>query len=177
MLRNDANASRCHARSVGVTDMIGRFLRNRPKIIALMYVAFERVFMSFAPLMKKIGLERVEKIVLWPERITKQIMFDCQMCGQCILHSTGMTCPMSCPKNLRNGPCGGVRENEHCEVIPEMKCVWTEAYYRSQKMVIYTDEMQVLQPAVNHSLKDTSSWVNMISGLDKKMPEGWSWHE
>ena len=31
------------------------------------------------------------------------------MCGQCVLHSTGLTCPMACPKTLRNGPCGGVR--------------------------------------------------------------------
>nr|WP_245947992.1 methylenetetrahydrofolate reductase C-terminal domain-containing protein [Halomonas montanilacus] len=29
------------------------------------------------------------------------------MCGQCILSSTGMSCPMNCPKSLRNGPCGG----------------------------------------------------------------------
>ncbi len=49
------------------------------------------------------------------------------MCGQCILSSTGMSCPMNCPKNLRNGPCGGVRANGNCEVRPEMKCVWTEA--------------------------------------------------
>ena len=38
------------------------------------------------------------------------------MCGQCVLHSTGMTCPMTCPKTLRNGPCGGVREDGDCEV-------------------------------------------------------------
>ena len=39
-----------------------------------------------------------------------------------------MSCPMNCPKNLRNGPCGGVRENGHCEVKPEMKCVWVQAW-------------------------------------------------
>jgi hypothetical protein len=51
-----------------------------------------------------------------------------------ILHSTGMTCPMTCPKNLRNGPCGGVRANGHCEVIPTMRCVWVQAFERAGRM-------------------------------------------
>ena len=66
------------------------------------------------------------------EHAIKGPMWDCQMCGQCVLHSTGMTCPMTCPKNLRNGPCGGVRENGHCEVKPEMRCVWLKGFQRSQ---------------------------------------------
>ena len=57
------------------------------------------------------------------EHIVKGQVWDCRMCGTCVLHSTGMTCPMTCPKTLRNGPCGGVRENGHCEVKPEMRCV------------------------------------------------------
>ena len=61
------------------------------------------------------------------ERLVKGALFDCKMCGQCVLSSTGMSCPMNCPKNLRNGPCGGVRDNGNCEVRPEMKCVWLEA--------------------------------------------------
>ena len=32
----------------------------------------------------------------------------CRMCGQCALPVTGYACPMTCPKQLRNGPCGGV---------------------------------------------------------------------
>ena len=54
------------------------------------------------------------------ERGTKEAMWDCRMCGQCILHSTGLSCPMRCPKNLRNGPCGGVLQDGSCEVLPEM---------------------------------------------------------
>jgi hypothetical protein len=46
----------------------------------------------------------LEKFFLPVEKISKEMIFDCRMCGQCILHSTGMTCPMRCPKNLRNGP-------------------------------------------------------------------------
>jgi hypothetical protein len=43
------------------------------------------------------------------EKAVKGPVFGCRMCGQCVLHSTGLTCPMTCPKQLRNGPCGGVR--------------------------------------------------------------------
>ena len=48
----------------------------------------------------------------------KGLLFDCRMCGQCVLSSTGMSCPMNCPKSLRNGPCGGVRADGNCEVKP-----------------------------------------------------------
>ncbi|HEV8390592.1 MAG TPA: methylenetetrahydrofolate reductase C-terminal domain-containing protein, partial [Dongiaceae bacterium] len=88
------------------------------------YRAFEKALIALHPLWNKIGYERLEKPFENLEKATKGFLFDCQMCGQCALSSTGMSCPMNCPKNLRNGPCGGVRDNGHCEVKPEMKCVW-----------------------------------------------------
>lgn len=112
--------------------------------------------------------------MIWGEKAGKGAVFDCQMCGQCILHSTGMTCPMTCPKNLRNGPCGGVRLNGHCEVKPEMRCVWVEAYERSQQMPKYGHELILIQPPVNRQLQDTASWVNMATGADTAVPKGWS---
>jgi hypothetical protein len=81
---------------------------------------------------------------------------------------------MTCPKNLRNGPCGGVRLNGNCEVKPEMKCVWLEAYERSLKMPAYGQEMKHIQPPVNQRLQDTSAWINLVTGVDKKTPEGWT---
>ena len=66
----------------------------------------------------------LRKAILLVERATKEAIWDCRMCGQCILHSTGLSCPMRCPKNLRNGPCGGVLQDGICEVVPEMRCVW-----------------------------------------------------
>jgi len=42
------------------------------------------------------------------ERAAKETLFGCRMCGQCALPVTGYVCPMGCPKELRNGPCGGV---------------------------------------------------------------------
>ena len=113
------------------------------------------------------------KVVAAGEAVSKKAMFGCQMCGQCILHSTGMICPMNCPKTLRNGPCGGVRDNGHCEVKPEMRCVWTRAYLGSLKMRKYGHEINIIQPPVNHQLKNTASWVDMYQGVDKTNIENW----
>lgn len=123
--------------------------------------------------MKRIAPRVANRLMVKSEEVLKGWAFNCQMCGQCILHSTGMTCPMNCPKNLRNGPCGGVRANGHCEVIPEMPCVWVQAYERSLQMTIFADEIKEIQPPVNHSLRNTAAWVNMIEGSDKKTPKGW----
>jgi hypothetical protein len=95
------------------------------------------------------------------------------MCGQCVLHSTGLTCPMTCPKTLRNGPCGGVRADGSCEVVPEMRCVWVKAYERSRRMPLLRDDFAHLRPPVDNSLQGTSSWKNLVTGRDRRTPGGW----
>jgi hypothetical protein len=107
------------------------------------------------------------------EYAVKKPIFGCQMCGQCVLHSTGMTCPMTCPKQLRNGPCGGVRPNGNCEVKPEMRCVWLKAYERAEKLPLWGDEIHELRPPVDNRLWGTASWRNYLSGRDKQTPDGW----
>lgn len=151
----------------------GRWLRNRPHWLERAYGAMQRFFKMMDPLIARLGYERAEGWIQPAEDFGKKIVFDCRVCGQCILHSTGMTCPMTCPKNLRNGPCGGVRANGHCEVKPEMRCVWVEAYERSQKMPVYGHEMMLLQPPVNRQLQGSSAWINMLTGVDKETPPGW----
>jgi len=108
------------------------------------------------------------------EAAVKKPVFGCQMCGQCVLHSTGMTCPMNCPKQLRNGPCGGVRPDGNCEVKPEMRCVWLKGYERSQKLPLWQDEFNHLRPPVDNRLWGTSSWRNLLNGRDKQTPAGWT---
>ncbi len=125
------------------------------------YQLVERVLIAMAPVFKAIGYERVEKPVAFIERGIKGALFDCQMCGQCALSSTGMSCPMNCPKTIRNGPCGGVRPDGFCEVKPEMRCVWVEAWDGSQKMK-EGDEIKVVQFAVDHRLKGKSSWLKVV---------------
>jgi hypothetical protein len=94
------------------------------------------------------------------ERAIKGFMFDCQMCGLCALGSTGMSCPMNCPKTLRNGPCGGVRANGNCEVKPEMRCVWVEAWDGAQRMANGMAIGEVQAP-VEHNVAGTSSWLRV----------------
>ena len=148
-----------------------RWLQNYPHALEIMYVWLEK---GLEPFRRWLTPESaVAPALTWVERAGKEAVFDCRMCGQCILHSTGMTCPMSCPKNLRNGPCGGVRANGHCEVKPEMRCVWVEAFERSRDMPIYGDEILQVQPPVNRALEGTSAWINMLHGVDAVNPEGW----
>ena len=111
------------------------------------------------------------------EHIVKKPIWDCRMCGTCVLHSTGMTCPMTCPKTLRNGPCGGVREDGNCEVIPEMRCVWTKAYERTVSLPlpkVWKDEYNDLRPPLDNQLQGSSAWANLFSGRDRQTPAGWA---
>ena len=149
-----------------------QFLQNFPHFLEVVYNAFEKLLHPFRRWLKPGSA--LEPLVIWVEEVGKGAVFDCRMCGQCILHSTGMTCSMTCPKNLRNGPCGGVRANSHCEVKPEMICVWVQAYERSQKMPRYGFELLTIQPPVNRRLEGSASWVNMLHGLDQEKPTGWT---
>ena len=125
------------------------------------YRGFEGMLRWLHPVFNTLGYERVEKPVRVVEKAVKSLMFDCQMCGKCALSSTGMSCPMNCPKSIRNGPCGGVRLNGHCEVKPEMRCVWVEAWRGSQQMRD-SEAIRQVQIPVNHLLKGSSSWLRVV---------------
>ena len=125
------------------------------------YAMFEAVLTRLAPLAARLGLARLERPVTALERGLKGTLFDCRMCGQCLLSSTGMSCPMNCPKSLRNGPCGGVRANGHCEVHPEMPCVWVKAWEGSRAMA-GGDAIRTPAPPIDHRLKGGSTWMAVI---------------
>ncbi len=108
------------------------------------------------------------------ERAVKAPLFGCRMCGQCILHETGLVCPMNCPKNLRNGPCGGVLVNGNCEVYPDLPCVWVRAWESSRRLPVWDDHILRLQRPVDWRLEGTSSWANLASGRDRQVPAGWN---
>jgi hypothetical protein len=152
---------------------IGRWLQNHPRFLEKAYSSTHSMVERLDPVISRIGYEKVDRWLRKPEEWTKKAVFDCQMCGQCVLHSTGMTCPMTCPKNLRNGPCGGVRSNGHCEVYPDMPCVWVQAFERSTQMAHYGEEMMRLNPPVNRQLEGKSAWINMLTGVDKEVPKAW----
>jgi hypothetical protein len=125
-----------------------------------LYAGLERVLVGLRPLFARVGYDRLEPPVAAIERGAKGLFFDCRMCGQCILSDTGMSCPMNCPKSLRNGPCGGVRPNGHCEVKPEMRCVWVAAWEGAQRMDTGTSILD-LQPPVDQRLCGRSSWLRV----------------
>jgi len=125
------------------------------------YRNFEPVLVRLHPLFKAMGYGRMEKPVRVVEKAVKGLMFDCQMCGKCALSSTGMSCPMNCPKSIRNGPCGGVRLDGHCEVKPEMRCVWVEAWRGSQQMRD-SEAIRQVQLPVDNLLKGSSSWLRVV---------------
>ena len=148
-----------------------QWLQRFPHFLEIVYDLTEVFLRPFKRWLKPGG--RFELWVTAIEKVGKNAVFNCKMCGQCILHSTGMTCPMNCPKHLRNGPCGGVRLDGNCEVKPEMPCVWAIAYERSQMMPKYGQEFAVLQPPMNNQLKGKSSWINYFHGVDIDLPQGW----
>jgi hypothetical protein len=148
-----------------------RFLQNYPHFLEVVYDLFEAALQPFQRWLKPGSA--FEPAVIWVEKAGKGAVFDCRMCGQCILHSTGMTCPMTCPKNLRNGPCGGVRIDGNCEVYPEKPCIWVQAFDRSIDMPKYGYEFLQIQPPVNRRLEGSASWINMIHDIDDEMPDGW----
>lgn len=96
----------------------------------------------------------------------KKPVFGCQACGNCVLGLMEYVCPMTCPKNMRNGPCGGTF-NGQCEVIPEQACIWVEVYQRA-KSAQRVDELKTFIPARNRALQGTSSYINYFLDRDSR---------
>ncbi len=141
--------------------MRGWSVRNARWLKAL-YGILERTLVFAHPLLKRIGYGRLDKPFLVVEKMTKGFLLDSQSCGKCIVGSTGMACPMNCPKQLRNGPCGGVRSNGNCEVDPTMKCVWVLAWEGNKRFKEDEYPIQFVQPPVDSRLKDTSAWLREV---------------
>src|SRR5262249_58385597 len=84
----------------------------------------------------------------------KKPVFGCKACGNCVLGEMEYVCPMTCPKNLRNGPCGGTL-NGQCEVLPDKACIWVNVYEhgRATKRV---GDFKVFIPPSKRGLQGTS---------------------
>lgn len=101
-------------------------------------------------------------VIAKTEAFFKGLLFDCKSCGQCLLSRTGLICPMSCPKGLRNGPCGGTIEGK-CEVYPDKACVWVRIHKKTGKDL----EPLALNASPDMNLYFTSSYVNLLTGRDQ----------
>jgi len=103
-------------------------------------------------------LERVELAV-------KQPAFGCQACGNCVLGHLEYVCPQTCPKQLRNGPCGGT-DMGRCEVV-DQPCIWNRVYERAVAAG-RVEALGVFIPAPDRALRGTSSWLNYFLERDQR---------
>lgn len=126
------------------------------------YLGFETALVRMNPLLRRIGYERLDKPFAVVEKMTKGVLLDSQNCGQCIVGFTGLSCPMNCPKKLRNGPCGGVRPDGNCEIEPELPCVWVLAWEGNKRFRENGFPIQVVQPAVDNRLVGKSAWLREV---------------
>jgi methylenetetrahydrofolate reductase (NADPH) len=103
-------------------------------------------------------LERLEFAVKSP-------LFGCEACGNCVLGQMEYVCPQTCPKNMRNGPCGGTK-NGQCEVV-DKPCIWVTVYERA-KDARRLDDLRVYIAPPDRTLKGTSSWINYFLHRDSR---------
>jgi hypothetical protein len=146
---------------------IRRWSVRHARGLARLYDLFEWLLVIIAPLLRRAEGAGVERPVALVERTVKRALFDCRMCGQCVLGETGMSCPMNCPKTLRNGPCGGVRPDGGCEVVPAMRCVWVEAWEGSRRLP-EPDGILDVQTPVDNRRWGRSSWLAEARALGRK---------
>ncbi|MGH7302582.1 MAG: methylenetetrahydrofolate reductase C-terminal domain-containing protein [Candidatus Rokuibacteriota bacterium] len=104
-------------------------------------------------------LERAELAI-------KKPLFGCQACGNCVLGHLEYVCPQTCPKQLRNGPCGGTDQGR-CEVVPDQPCIWVAVYDRA-KAAGALDGLKTYVPMPDRRLRDTSSWINYFLERDSR---------
>jgi methylenetetrahydrofolate reductase (NADPH) len=133
----------------------------------LMFEPEKKLYSVMKGLSGKVAGTKMENIFHKLEHLTKVMLFDCKDCGDCALIDVAYLCPMSqCPKNQRNGACGGSFEG-WCEVYPGKKqCVYVRAYARLKK---HGEEAQLdngIVPPCNWDLYQTSSWMNFYLGKD-----------
>ncbi|MBT6093940.1 MAG: hypothetical protein HOH04_03605 [Rhodospirillaceae bacterium] len=140
--------------------IIRQWATRHARSLEVFYQLTARLFHACDAIWVGIGIARLERPFAVVESWTKGVLFDCRMCGRCHLSVTGMTCVMNCPKAIRNGPCGGVRANGHCEVKPAMPCVWVEAWKGAQSMRLGNAIRVPLAPR-DHAIEGTSAWLRL----------------
>lgn len=94
------------------------------------------------------------------EQGVKSALFGCRMCGNCILQETAFVCPMTCPKGLRNGLCGGATP-ERCEVDPSRPCTWYVIYDRAERLG-REDRLLEINAPLDGARVGRETWLDVI---------------
>lgn len=95
----------------------------------------------------------------------KRPLFGCEACGNCVLGHMEYVCPQTCPKQMRNGPCGGTLMGR-CEVV-DQECIWGPVYTRAEA-IDRTADLRTFIPAPDRRLIGTSSWINYFLDRDSR---------
>jgi methylenetetrahydrofolate reductase (NADPH) len=95
----------------------------------------------------------------------KRAVFGCEECGNCVLGSMEYVCPQTCPKQMRNGPCGGTFMGR-CEVV-DQQCIWVSVYQRADAAGRVA-ELKTFIPPPDRKLLNTASWVNYFLNRDSR---------
>jgi methylenetetrahydrofolate reductase (NADPH) len=151
---------------------------KRAKKFSISYKIFEgihRLFFSkkgfLYPVMKATVVAShgnvLGKLITGLEYGIKRRTHDCCECGDCAMFERAYICPMSqCPKQQRNGPCGG-SFNGWCEVYPNTKkCIYVRAYELLKSDGKEENLKKGYIRPCNWDLYKTSSWYNYYSGKD-----------
>ena len=126
------------------------------------YSRFAKFFLLLHPLWKSLGYSRVEAPVKFVEKRVKGFMFDCRMCGQCILSSTGMSCPMNCPSSCATALAAGcaptaiARSSRICPASGSRPGKARETWSNG-------DAILAVQKPVDQSLRETSAWLRVTA--------------
>ncbi len=102
-----------------------------------------------------------ERLVISGERLIKGMLFNCSMCGNCLLQETAYICPLLCPKGLRNGPCGS-GSHDQCCVDPSRPCVWHLIYERAKALGSQERLLEVQAP-LDWTRVGHETWGTVIS--------------
>jgi methylenetetrahydrofolate reductase (NADPH) len=154
------------ARPVKARELLPRFL----EVMARLFPVYEQGFLHrmftavFRTIDKSPAASRaLEKV----ELAMKSTMFGCEACGNCVLGMMEYVCPQTCPKGMRNGPCGGTLALDgKCEVM-DKPCIWISVYDRA-KSADRLSALKIYVPAPDRSLQGTSSWINHFLERDAR---------
>jgi len=137
------------------------------RFLETVYNAFNPVALSVLRGVNRVFATSLDRPATALEAGIKGLLFDCRMCGDCVLSKTGMSCVMNCPKSIRNGPCGGVRENGMCEVKPKMACVWVLAWDGAGRMKGGSN-INDIQFALDWRDRGKSTWLKLARQKPEK---------
>ncbi len=154
-------------------DVAGRKLFRRWRVSrffhALMLTQDKGLYGLLARRMERKEKKRGRAFPHGVEHGAKAAIYGCKDCGDCGLEACLFSCPMaSCPKNQRNGPCGG-SDDGFCEVEGREQgryCIWYLAWHRARAAGQEQLLSSFITPPNDWALRNTSAWSNYTHGRD-----------